>query len=162
MLQPSTALDATANSPAAQDLNGPPRAVRHRLQDERASITHKFSIAGHEGYVTVGLYPNGQAGEIFIKMAKEGSTVSGLDGRLRHLGLHRPAARCAAEDPLREVRPHPLRALRLDRKSADRLRQKPDGLHLPLAQSALPLRHATNALCQALLRTQSNCPPRPA
>jgi ribonucleoside-diphosphate reductase alpha chain len=52
--------------------------VRHRLQDERASITHKFSIAGHEGYVTVGLYPNGQPGEIFIKMAKEGSTVSGL------------------------------------------------------------------------------------
>jgi ribonucleoside-diphosphate reductase alpha chain len=61
-----------------QDTNGPPRAVRHRLQDERASITHKFSIAGHEGYITVGLYPSGQPGEIFIKMAKEGSTVSGL------------------------------------------------------------------------------------
>jgi ribonucleoside-diphosphate reductase alpha chain len=61
-----------------QDLNGPPRAVRHRLQAERASITHKFSIAGHEGYITVGLYPSGQPGEIFIKMAKEGSTVSGL------------------------------------------------------------------------------------
>jgi ribonucleoside-diphosphate reductase alpha chain len=77
-LQPSTALDSTSEAPAAQDLNGPPRAVRHRLQDERASITHKFAIAGHEGYVTVGLYPNGQVGEIFIKMAKEGSTVSGL------------------------------------------------------------------------------------
>ncbi|MGA9671987.1 MAG: vitamin B12-dependent ribonucleotide reductase [Terracidiphilus sp.] len=62
----------------AQDLNGPPRAVRHRLPEERASITHKFSIGGHEGYVTVGLYPTGQVGEIFIKMAKEGSTVSGL------------------------------------------------------------------------------------
>jgi ribonucleoside-diphosphate reductase alpha chain len=61
-----------------QDLNGPPRAVRHRLPEERASITHKFSIAGHEGYITVGLYPNQQPGEIFIKMAKEGSTVSGL------------------------------------------------------------------------------------
>jgi ribonucleoside-diphosphate reductase alpha chain len=74
-------LQATADSTgegAAQDLNGPPRAVRHRLQDERASITHKFSIAGHEGYITVGLYPSGQPGEIFIKMAKEGSTVSGL------------------------------------------------------------------------------------
>ena len=47
-------------------------------QTERASITHKFSIAGHEGYITVGLYPTGQPGEIFIKMAKEGSTVSGL------------------------------------------------------------------------------------
>jgi ribonucleoside-diphosphate reductase alpha chain len=65
-------------SPLPQDLNGPPRAVRHRLQEERASITHKFSIAGHEGYITVGLYPTGQPGEIFIKMAKEGSTVSGL------------------------------------------------------------------------------------
>ena len=72
--------DASAAEPAQdqQDLNGPPRAVRHRLQDERASITHKFSIAGHEGYITVGLYPSGQPGEIFIKMAKEGSTVSGL------------------------------------------------------------------------------------
>ena len=63
---------------SAQDLNGPPRAIRHRLPEERASITHKFSIAGHEGYITVGLYPTGQPGEIFIKMAKEGSTVSGL------------------------------------------------------------------------------------
>ena len=57
---------------------GPPRAVRHRLPEERHSLTHKFSIAGHEGYITVGLYPTGQPGEIFIKMAKEGSTVSGL------------------------------------------------------------------------------------
>ena len=61
-----------------QDPNAPPRTVRHRLPEERASLTHKFSIAGHEGYITVGLYPNGQPGEIFIKMAKEGSTVSGL------------------------------------------------------------------------------------
>ena len=41
-------------------------------------MTHKFQIAGHEGYITVGLYPDGQPGEIFLKMAKEGSTVSGL------------------------------------------------------------------------------------
>jgi ribonucleoside-diphosphate reductase alpha chain len=76
LLSPAAALDA-AHEPA-QDLNAPPRAVRHRLPGERASITHKFSIAGHEGYITVGLYPTGQPGEIFIKMAKEGSTVSGL------------------------------------------------------------------------------------
>jgi ribonucleoside-diphosphate reductase alpha chain len=69
---------ATGIAAAGQDPNGPPRAVRHRLPEERASLTHKFSIAGHEGYITVGLYPNGQPGEIFIKMAKEGSTVSGL------------------------------------------------------------------------------------
>jgi len=72
-----SAAPAPGKNPA-QDLNGPPRAVRHRLPEERASITHKFSIAGHEGYITVGLYPTGQPGEIFIKMAKEGSTVSGL------------------------------------------------------------------------------------
>jgi ribonucleoside-diphosphate reductase alpha chain len=51
---------------------------RHRLPAERSAITHKFDIAGHEGYITVGLYPDGQPGEIFLKMAKEGSTVSGL------------------------------------------------------------------------------------
>ncbi len=61
-----------------EDLSGPPAANRHRLPDERAGITHHFSIAGHEGYVTVGLYPNGQPGELFIRMAKEGSTIAGL------------------------------------------------------------------------------------
>ena len=61
-----------------EDLNAPPRAVRHKLQEERASITHKFNVGGHEGYITVGLYPNGEPGELFITMAKEGSTVSGL------------------------------------------------------------------------------------
>jgi ribonucleoside-diphosphate reductase alpha chain len=60
------------------NLNAPPRAVRHKLQEERASITHKFNIGGHEGYITVGLYPDGEPGELFITMAKEGSTVSGL------------------------------------------------------------------------------------
>ena len=49
-----------------------------RLPDERLSVTHKFNIAGHEGYITVGLYKDGMPGEIFITMAKEGSTVSGL------------------------------------------------------------------------------------
>jgi ribonucleoside-diphosphate reductase alpha chain len=76
LLNPATGFEATREP--AQDLNAPPRAVRHRLPGERASVTHKFSIAGHEGYITVGLYPTGQPGEIFIKMAKEGSTVSGL------------------------------------------------------------------------------------
>jgi len=51
---------------------------RRRLPSERMATTHKFDIAGHEGYITVGLYPDGQPGEIFLKMAKEGSTVSGL------------------------------------------------------------------------------------
>ncbi len=68
---------ATQNSDAV-DAQAPPRAVRNRLPAERASVTHKFALAGHEGYITVGLYPNGSPGEIFIRMAKEGSTVSGL------------------------------------------------------------------------------------
>ncbi|MEX0626121.1 MAG: LAGLIDADG family homing endonuclease, partial [Chloroflexota bacterium] len=55
-----------------------PKPYRRRLPDERAAFTHKFNVAGHEGYLTVGLYEDGQPGEIFLKMAKEGSTISGL------------------------------------------------------------------------------------
>ncbi|MCS5637147.1 MAG: vitamin B12-dependent ribonucleotide reductase [Myxococcota bacterium] len=54
------------------------RPRRRKLADERQAFTHKFSIAGHEGYLTVGLYEEGEPGEIFLKMAKEGSTISGL------------------------------------------------------------------------------------
>lgn len=54
------------------------QVTRRRLPDERESITHKFSIAGHEGYITVGMYEDGTPGEIFITMSKEGSTISGL------------------------------------------------------------------------------------
>lgn len=53
-------------------------ATRQALPVTRESVTHKFSIASHEGYLTIGLYPDGRAGEIFIKMAKEGSTLSGM------------------------------------------------------------------------------------
>ncbi len=54
------------------------KPVRRRLPDERPAITHKFSIAGHEGYITVGMFDDGTPGEIFLVMAKEGSTISGL------------------------------------------------------------------------------------
>ena len=57
------------------------RAVREKMPVERASVTHKFSVGGHEGYITVGMYADGRPGEIFIKMSKEGSTLSGvMDG----------------------------------------------------------------------------------
>jgi ribonucleoside-diphosphate reductase alpha chain len=57
------------------------RAVREKMPVERASVTHKFSVGGHEGYITVGMYEDNRPGEIFIKMAKEGSTLSGvMDG----------------------------------------------------------------------------------
>jgi ribonucleoside-diphosphate reductase alpha chain len=54
------------------------RPLRRRLRDERQSLTHKFEVQGHEGYITVGLYEDGTPGEIFLTMAKEGSTISGL------------------------------------------------------------------------------------
>jgi ribonucleoside-diphosphate reductase alpha chain len=66
-------IEAKAETAAAE-----PRPARRKLPDERQAITHKFSIAGHEGYITVGMYEDGKPGEIFLVMAKEGSTISGL------------------------------------------------------------------------------------
>src|SRR5258707_4833055 len=69
----------SAGAPEQRDLFA--RTQRRKLPDERKSLTHKFSIGGHEGYIIVGMYEEGAPGEIFIKMAKEGSTLSGfMDG----------------------------------------------------------------------------------
>jgi len=70
----NTARDKGAG-PAEQAAAKP---ARRRLPDERHALTHKFDIAGHEGYITVGLFEDGQPGEIFLVMAKEGSTISGF------------------------------------------------------------------------------------
>ncbi len=70
------ALAPALPSPEQQELFA--GAKRHKLPAERNSITHKFSVGGHEGYITVGMYKDGHPGEIFIKMAKEGSTLSGI------------------------------------------------------------------------------------
>jgi ribonucleoside-diphosphate reductase alpha chain len=64
-----------AGTPEVQTIYKP---LRRRLPDERASITHKFNVGGHEGYLTIGMYEDGTPGEIFLRMAKEGSTISGL------------------------------------------------------------------------------------
>jgi ribonucleoside-diphosphate reductase alpha chain len=69
----NTSRDKEKAAPAA--VAGP---TRRRLPDERNAITHKFDIAGHEGYITVGLFEDGQPGELFLVMAKEGSTISGF------------------------------------------------------------------------------------
>ncbi|MFH1919220.1 MAG: vitamin B12-dependent ribonucleotide reductase [Planctomycetota bacterium] len=69
-------LSTKSGSDKAQKPVSAPR--RERLPDTRKSITHKFGVAGHEGYITVGLYPDGRPGELFITMAKEGSTIGGL------------------------------------------------------------------------------------
>jgi len=68
-----------AMTEAASDVARP---LRKRLPDERRSITHRFSVAGHEGYLTVGLYEDGAPGELFITMSKEGSTLSGIANAL--------------------------------------------------------------------------------
>jgi hypothetical protein len=65
--------------------------MRRKLPDERQAITHKFDIAGHEGYITVGLFEDGQPGEIFLVMAKEGSTISGFADAF----ARRSATRCS-------------------------------------------------------------------
>ena len=70
---PSDTAPAPAVTPA-----GPPPARRHKLTRDRHSMTHKFTIGGHEGYITVGLYADGTPGEIFVRMAKEGSAIAGL------------------------------------------------------------------------------------
>jgi ribonucleoside-diphosphate reductase alpha chain len=70
---------AAAMEPVQRELFG--RREREKMPTERASVTHKFSVGGHEGYLTVGMYEDGRPGEIFIKMSKEGSTLSGvMDG----------------------------------------------------------------------------------
>jgi ribonucleoside-diphosphate reductase alpha chain len=72
---------AETPSPVAEQGELFVRSRRRKMPSERSSITHKFSIGGHEGYITVGMYETGEPGEIFIKMAKEGSTLSGfMDG----------------------------------------------------------------------------------
>jgi ribonucleoside-diphosphate reductase alpha chain len=68
----------TSSGPEAAKVAAVSRPVQRKLPVERRAITHKFNIAGHEGYITVGMYDDGAPGEIFINMSKEGSTVSGL------------------------------------------------------------------------------------
>jgi ribonucleoside-diphosphate reductase alpha chain len=77
--QPLQLKEGSTDSPAAGEaLDYDTTRSRRHLPDERQSITHKFDISGHEGYITAGLYDDGKVGEIFIRMAKEGSVVSGL------------------------------------------------------------------------------------
>jgi ribonucleoside-diphosphate reductase alpha chain len=76
----NTSKDATATATATAQaaVAAMPQPVRRRLPDERQALTHKFDIAGHEGYITAGLFEDGTPGEIFLVMAKEGSTISGF------------------------------------------------------------------------------------
>jgi len=68
----------TVNADSSTQARSTTEPTRHRLPEERKGVVHHFSVGGHEGYLMVGLYENGQPGEIFIRMAKAGSTVAGL------------------------------------------------------------------------------------
>ena len=71
--------DNAARGSPEVPLSDPSAPLRDRLPDERDSVLHKFSVAGHEGYLIIGLYPaTRRPGEIFIRMAKVGSTLSGV------------------------------------------------------------------------------------
>jgi|SRR5205823_12810623 len=97
------------------------RPQRRRLPDERRAITHHFSVGGQEGYVTVGLYEDGQPGELFIKMSKEGSTVSGLMDSFA-TAVPGPAIWSSASSTVRQVQSHAFRTQRMDRQCSHRLR----------------------------------------
>ncbi len=75
---PNTPIEPTKDDAKRPSKEAVSRPVQRKLPVERRAITHKFNIAGHEGYITVGMYDDGTPGEIFINMSKEGSTVSGL------------------------------------------------------------------------------------
>ena len=114
------------------------KPVRRKLPSERNAITHKFSIGGHEGYITVGMYDDGRPGEIFLVMAKEGSAISGLmDSFATAISL---ALQYGV--PLRvldrQVFPCPVRAFRAYRKSGSSLRKIDCRLHLPMACIQVP------------------------
>jgi ribonucleoside-diphosphate reductase alpha chain len=77
-VQPLSTSKSSANGESVAEGTEAGKPVRRKMSDTRSSVTHKFSIEGHDGYITVGLYDDGTPGEIFLSMAKQGSTVSGL------------------------------------------------------------------------------------
>ena len=132
-----TAAAAAAPAPAAE-----PRPARRKLPDERHSLTHKFSIAGHEGYITVGMYEDGKPGEIFLKMAKEGSTISGLMDAFAtsiSMALQYGVPLEALVEKFSHVRFEPVR---LHQERRDPVRQEHHRLHLPVAGLEVPVQRA--------------------
>ena len=106
--------------------------LRRRLPDTRTAITHKFDIAGHEGYLTVGLFEDGQPGELFITMAKEGSTIGGLMDSIGTLTSMALAIWRAAGSARYEIRASTFRAVRLHQEPGDSQRVVHHRLRVPL------------------------------
>ena len=108
-----------------------------RCPSERTSVTHKFSVGGHEGYITVGMYPDSRPGEIFIKMSKEGSTLSGvMDGLALTISLGLQYG-VPLEGVRRQAGQHPLRTQRHHRQREYSLRHLRARLHRALARRSL-------------------------
>ena len=95
-------------------------------------MTHKFDIQGHEGYLTVGFFADGRPGELFITMAKEGSTVGGLMDVVGTPGVDGSAVRRAAGRVREQVCPQSVRAIGVHEEPGHSDRQERDGLHLPV------------------------------
>ena len=112
--------------------------IRKKLPEERRAITHKFTVGGHEGYITVGMYDDGQPGRDLRGHGQGGQRHLRRHGRLRHRHFHGDAVRRAAQGPGGQVHPHPLRALGLHRQSEHPLRQVHLRLHLQVAGPEVP------------------------
>ena len=116
-----------------------PKPVRRRLPDERRAITHKFDIAGHEGYITVGLFEDGSPGEVFLVMAKEGSTISGFADAFAQAisyALQYGVPLQVLVDKFSHTRFEPSGMTQEPRGA---LREVDRGLHLPLDGHEVPL-----------------------
>jgi len=111
------------DSPVASPKQGP---LRRRLPGERMAIVHHFSVGGHKGYLMVGLYEDGQSGEIFIRMAKAGSTNAGLMDSSVSLALQYGVSLKVLCDKFT------LRTERRVWERPNRIRQIPHGLSVPL------------------------------
>ena len=116
------------------------RPVRRKLSDERQSITHKFSIGGHEGYITVGMYDDGTPGGDFRHDGEGRLDDFRPDGQLLDLDQLLPAVWRAAEIPGRQVRACAVRAERVDGESADSVCEVDSGLYFPVAGGEVPRR----------------------
>ena len=132
----NTSKDKLAEAAAAVEAAGP---RRHRLPDERQSITHKFDIAGHEGYITVGLYEDGQPGELFLTMAKEGSTISGFADAFAQAISYALQYGVPLQDLVDKFSHVAVRAVRHDEEPGHPLREVDRRLHLPVAGREVPV-----------------------